>query len=243
MKKRYLLISIPVLLFGLAGCGKENQKPMPLPALEEVDNSKETTVSKPKEELSTKNEVTKAIDSKEDNVDENSFLKAVERVKTLDYKNIIEGGLARSKKLAPSDRELRKWIIRIHMYNEIRGEKIDDKTLLKDAKSALARRTAWFEYVGKEYEVKSSKSEIDAYIKKEATNNEDTEVVAKVLGMTAEYMNSDYERDQYHQQLLWTKLIPELKKKFPKAEDESTDSHIARINSEFNKELDKYITQ
>lgn len=246
MKKRYIALSLSALLV-LAGCNKEEVKPMPIPPLEEVSEevadtpAEEVVEPEVKEEKPVEKEAKAEVKPAEDTIDEDAFLKAVERVKALDYKKMAEGGLARSKKLAPTDRDLRKWIIRIHMYHEIRGEKVEDKTLLTDAKSALARRTAWFKYVEKEYKVKSSKSEIDAYIKKEAKNSAETKEIAKALGMTADYMNTEYERDQYHQQLLWTKLIPELKKKFPKKEGESDDAHITRINTEFNKELDAFV--
>lgn len=240
MKKRYIALSLSSLLL-LAACNKEEPKPMPTPPLEEVT---EEVVQAPTAEVVEKEQPKeeKVVEQvAEETIVEDAFLKAVERVKALDYKKMAEGGLARSKKLAPSDRDLRKWIIRIHMHHEIRGEKVEDKALLQDAKSALARRTAWFKYVENQYKVKSSKSEIDAYIKKEAKNSAETKEIAEALGMTAEYMNNEYERDQYHQQLLWTKLIPELKKKFPKKEGESDEAHITRINTEFNKELDAFI--
>lgn len=247
MKKIYILFALCLLVL-LAGCnGKEEIKPMPIPSIEDIESeTTEDSVGLPDKEENKETDVNKGevviseTEPKKE-IDEQAFTKAIERVKSLNYKEMATAALTRSQKLASDDRNLRKWIIRLHIYNTIRGENVKDDVILKNAKEALNRRNSWFTYVDKEYKVTVSKSEIDAYIKKVAKNSKETEQIAVALGMSLEDLNYEYERDQYQQQLMWTKLIPKLQKKYPKKEKESNEDYNERLNLEFNKELDSFI--
>lgn len=246
--KKITLLGLTILTASILTACNQEQQPIPTPT-EETPKAQETvkveTTSTENEETvkevkvtETKEEATKTV-AEEDT--SKNFEEQVKRIQTLDFEKITKEAYERAQKLEKNDRDIRKWIIRIHMYYTIQGKEISDKDILFEAKKSAERREAWYKFVGKEYKVTASNSEVDSYIKETVKNDDATKKIAKGLNMSEEYMNYKYDRDQYEMQVLWKKIIPLLEKKYPAKEGETTTDYNNRLNTEFNKELDNFM--
>lgn len=183
-------------------------------------------------------------EKKIESIEDEAIVRAAQtaaKLKNMDFEKISKAAADKGHKLAPNDRDLRRWVIRLSIYSQVQGLEAKDNDILSSAKIALERRNAFFKYTEKEYKVTIPKKELDSYIKSQAKNTEETKATAKGLQMTVEALNYEYERDQYQQQMIWKRIVPALKLKYPKKEGENDTDHINRLDTEFNKELDGFL--
>lgn len=181
----------------------------------------------------------KEVTKKDSTPAEDPMLKLAEKAKTLDYGKIASEGYEKAKKLAPEDRDLRKWIIRLHLYATIQDVKSSDDELLEGAKATIKIRTAFNKVAKDKYGVTISDTELNQYIKSQTKNTAETAAFAKVLGMEVDYFNNDYERDQYSHQLMLQKVAEKGKTLVPRKEGESDSEYTKRFNNLLNKEVEQ----
>ena len=235
------VVGIAILL---TGCGSKEEAPkqietIPVAVEKEADKGEES-VEKGLS-LASKGEEEKRLQQEKEAKAVKEFQQEMGRIDKIDFEKLSSDGLKKARSFPDTTRDLRKWIIRLHMYATIQNTTISDEELLKQARTSLYKRKGWFDYVQSEYKVSIKKDEVDAYIKKVASENDNTKAIAKGLEMSVKEMNYEYDRDQYELQVYWQKVLPQLEKKYPAKDGESLNDYNNRLNQAFENDLKKWM--
>lgn len=205
--------------------------------IDKEEKSNEDSSKEVKEEVKEVKEEPVVENKKEET--EDPTIKLAEKAKNLDYGKIATAGYDKAKKLAPEDRDLRKWIIRLHLYATIQEVKASDAELLEGAKATIKIRTAFNKVAKEKYGITISDAELNEYIKSQVKNTAETAAFSKALGMEVDYFNNDYERDQYSHQLMLQKIAKKGESIIPRKEGESDTDYTKRFNEALNKEVEQ----
>lgn len=242
-----ILAVLVVIALGVVGF-HTYVKPIPFLSKEKVELAPEKEKEEPSIEIDTDSEEVVSGDTTEHAPKATAFEETGEEavieetpVPTIDYGLIAKEGFEKAKKLAPNDREVRKWIIRLNLYSKIQGVQGTDAELLEAAQATLKVRTAFHKVAKEKYSVTLTEEEVATYIKEQVQNSEESKAFAASLEMDVTYFNTVYERDQYEYQLSLKKVMDKSMELNARKDGEADEAYMQRLNTILNEEVGKEI--
>ncbi|MBM7578199.1 hypothetical protein [Jeotgalibacillus terrae] len=133
-----------------------------------------------------------------------------------DYKKVFEESVSETDSLE-ADAQLKKWVIRTLAQEKLYYETdLTDKQVIEISKEAMQEDQVWKTIAKDEYGVSVTEEEIDTFIEQGPDTSELPQhlAYADALDLSLEELNHNFDRDIYERNVIWLKLIPELKKKY-----------------------------
>ncbi|QFT88479.1 hypothetical protein FIU87_07480 [Bacillus sp. THAF10] len=150
-----------------------------------------------------------------------------------EYKYIFEDVVQRGKSMNV-DNGLEKWVIRALGDEKLTNKRdLTKEEATKQAEYAKSYYEALEEVSEEKYNISISDAELDEWISNGPDQHEfpQQRAYAEALGLTVKQLNHEYDKDLYHQTVLYERLIPVLQKEYG-----TQDGEILR--EKFHKEVE-----
>ncbi|PFA62977.1 hypothetical protein CN378_18220 [Bacillus sp. AFS015802] len=153
-----------------------------------------------------------------------------------DYKRVFDDVISEAEGLEKNEK-LNKWIIRI-----LAAEKLSYQTDLTEdqvvqlAEKAMKEDNVWKSIAQEEYGISATEKEVDTYIQTgpDTSDLPQHRAFADALALSLKELNHEFDYDIYEKEVMWLKLVPQLKKKY-----DSTDNNT--LVEEYEEEVKKQV--